>query len=146
MYLPQISVSRSSTPDTDSHSRIVTTATVHHQVDSASPSITSDRHAHPGDRQPISDLVTCRGGGDSSSDRQTTGMSRTGSGSSLSNTNRGRSLRFFFLICMFYQLLRVQHSCSSIQSWGSVLPSIVETRDQNCPLLLSKWNLAYLCA
>ena len=27
---------------------------------------------------------------------------------------------------MFYQLLRVQHSCSSTQSWGSVLPSIVE--------------------
>ena len=34
--------------------------------------------------------------------------------------------------CMFYQLLRVQHSCSSTQSWGSVLPSIGETRDQNC--------------
>ena len=29
--------------------------------------------------------------------------------------------------CMFYQLLRVQHSCSSTQSLGSVLPS-VETR------------------
>ena len=39
--------------------------------------------------------------------------------------------RFFdFCNCMFYQLLRVQHSCSSTQSWGSVLPSIVETRDQ----------------
>ena len=36
---------------------------------------------------------------------------------------------FFFFNCMFYQLLRVQlHSCSSTQSWGSVLPSIVETR------------------
>ena len=34
---------------------------------------------------------------------------------------------FFFFNCMFYQLLRVQHSCSSTQSWGSVLPSIVET-------------------
>ena len=35
-----------------------------------------------------------------------------------------------FFNCMFYQLLRVQHSCSSTQSWGSVLPSIVrrETR------------------
>ena len=32
----------------------------------------------------------------------------------------------FFLNCMFYQLLHVQHSCSSTQSWGSVLPSIVE--------------------
>ena len=31
---------------------------------------------------------------------------------------------FFFFNCMFYQLLRVQHSCSSTQSWGSVLPSI----------------------
>ena len=29
----------------------------------------------------------------------------------------------FFFNCMFYQLLRVQHSCSSTQSWGSVLPS-----------------------
>ena len=28
---------------------------------------------------------------------------------------------------MFYQLLHVQHSCSSTQSWGSVLSSIVET-------------------
>ena len=31
----------------------------------------------------------------------------------------------FFFNCMFYQLLRVQHDCSSTQSWGSVLPSIV---------------------
>ena len=38
---------------------------------------------------------------------------------------------FFFFNCMFYQLLRVQHSCTSTQSSGSVLPSIVETRDQN---------------
>ena len=31
-----------------------------------------------------------------------------------------------FFNCMFYQLLRVQlHSCSSTQSWGSGLPSIV---------------------
>ena len=45
-------------------------------------------------------------------------------------------LFFFFFNCMFYQLLRVQHNCSSTQSLGSVLPSIVETRDQNsrgCP-------------
>ena len=37
----------------------------------------------------------------------------------------------YFFTCMFYQLLRVQYSCSSTQSWGSVLPSIVEMRDQN---------------
>ena len=50
---------------------------------------------------------------------------------------------------MFYQLLRVLHSSSSTQSWGSVLPSIVETRDQNsrgCPLLFSKRNLGSFCA
>ena len=48
--------------------------------------------------------------------------------------------------CMFYQLLCVQHSCSSTQSWGSVLPSIAETRDQNsrgCPLLYSKRTLGF---
>ena len=51
--------------------------------------------------------------------------------------------------CMFYQLLRVQHSCSSTQSWGSVLPSIVETRDQNsrgCPRFFSNRNLGSFCA
>ena len=45
---------------------------------------------------------------------------------------------FFFFICMFYQVLGVPHSSSSTPTWGSVLPSIVETRDQNsqgCPLL-----------
>ena len=42
---------------------------------------------------------------------------------------RGLDRLSAFLNCMFYQLLRVQHSCSSTQSWGSVLPSIVETRD-----------------
>ena len=54
----------------------------------------------------------------------------------------------FFLNCMFYQLLRVQHSCSSTQSWGSIQPSIVETRDQNsrgCPLLFSNRNLGSFC-
>ena len=43
-----------------------------------------------------------------------------------------------FFNSMFYKILCVKHSCSSIQSWGSVLPSIVEKRDQNswgCPLL-----------
>ena len=49
----------------------------------------------------------------------------------------GRLAVFVFFNCMFYQLLCVQlHSCSSTQSWGSVLPSIVEKRDQNswgCP-------------
>ena len=56
---------------------------------------------------------------------------------------------FFFFNCMFYQLLHVQHSCSSTQSRGSVLPSIVETRDQNsrgCPLLFSNRNLGSFCA
>ena len=38
---------------------------------------------------------------------------------------------------MFYQLLCVPHSSSSTQSWGSVLPSIVEKRDQNLPPSLS---------
>ncbi len=59
------------------------------------------------------------------------------------------SLSHFFFNCMFYQLLRVQHSCSSTQSWSSVLPSIVETRDQNsqgCPLLFSNRNLGSFCA
>ena len=58
-------------------------------------------------------------------------------------------LFFFFFNCIFYQLLHVQHSCSSTQSWGSVLPSIVETRDQNsrgCPLLFSNRNLGSFCA
>ena len=56
---------------------------------------------------------------------------------------------FVLFNCMFYQLLRVQHSCSFTQSWGSVLPSIVETRDQNswgCPLLFSNRNLGSFCA
>ena len=56
---------------------------------------------------------------------------------------------YFSSNCMFYQLLRVQHSCSSTQSWGSVLPSIVETRDQNprgCPLFFSNRNLGPFCA
>ena len=43
------------------------------------------------------------------------------------------SMDSFFFNCMFYQLLRVQHSCSSTQPWGSVLPSIVETIDQSSP-------------
>ena len=54
-----------------------------------------------------------------------------------------------FIFFKLYVLLRVQHSCSSIQSWGSVLPSIVETRDQNsrgCPLLFSNRNLGSFCA
>ena len=51
---------------------------------------------------------------------------------------------FFFFNCMFYEYLLVQHSCSSIQSRGSELPSIVMTRDQNsrgCPLLFLNRNL-----
>ena len=53
---------------------------------------------------------------------------------------------------MFNMIVRaicVQHSFSSTQSWGSVLPSIAETRDQNsrgCPLLFSKRTLgSFLC-
>ena len=61
----------------------------------------------------------------------------------------GKQFYFFPFNCMFYQLLRVQlHSCSSTQSWGSVLPSIVETRDQNsrgCPLLFSNRDLGSFC-
>ena len=52
-------------------------------------------------------------------------------------------------ICMFYQVLGVPHSSSSTPTWGSVLPSIVETRDQNsrgCPLLFSNRNLGSFCA
>ena len=68
----------------------------------------------------------------------------------LATTNLLFPTNFFFLFnCMFYQLLRVQHSCSSTQSWGSVLPSIVETRDQNtrgCPLLFLNRNLGSFCA
>ena len=47
----------------------------------------------------------------------------------------------FFLKLYILQLLRVQHNCSFTPSWGSLLPSIAETRDQNswgCPLLFSK--------
>ena len=51
---------------------------------------------------------------------------------------------------MFYQLLRVLHSSSSTQFWGSVLPSIVKTKDQNsqgCPLLeiAGKWSILSQC-
>ena len=56
---------------------------------------------------------------------------------------------FLFFVCLFYHFLRVPHSSSSTESWGSVLPSIVETRDQNsrgCPLLFSNRNLgSFLC-
>ena len=48
-------------------------------------------------------------------------------------------LSFYFYNCMFYQLLCVQHRCSSTQSLDSELPSVVEMRDQNsrgCPLSL----------
>ena len=56
---------------------------------------------------------------------------------------------FGFFFGMFYQFLCVPHSRSSTQSWGSVLPSIVEMRDQNslgCPLLFLNRNLgSFLC-
>ena len=67
---------------------------------------------------------------------------------SSSNLLRDKACLVFFN-CMFYQLLGVQHGCSSTWSWGSVQPSIVETRDQNslgCPLLFMNWNLGTLCA
>ena len=51
----------------------------------------------------------------------------------------------FFFNCMFYQLLSVLHSSSSTQSWGSVLPSIVEMRDQYSPSLSNR-NLGSFCA
>ena len=45
---------------------------------------------------------------------------------------------FLFLFnYMFYQLLCVQHSCTSTQSWSSVIPSIVETRDESSRI----WDL-----
>ena len=50
------------------------------------------------------------------------------------------------LICIFFH---VWHSCSSTQSWGRVLPSIVEKRDKNsqgCPLLFSNSYLGSFCA
>ena len=64
---------------------------------------------------------------------------------------RDRSLFFifYFFFGMFYQVLGVPHSSSSTPTWGSVLPSIAETRDQNsrgCPLLFSKRNLGSFCA
>ena len=61
----------------------------------------------------------------------------------------GATIMYFFFTCMFYQLHGVQHSCSSTQSWGNVLQSIVETRDQNsrgCPLLFSNMILGSFCA
>ena len=63
----------------------------------------------------------------------------------------GSPFFFFFLSLnlMFYLLVHVQHSCSSTQSWGSVLPSIVEMKDKNtwgCPLLFSNRNLESFCA
>ena len=54
-----------------------------------------------------------------------------------------------FFLGMFYPLLCVPHSSASTQSWSSVLPSIVETRDQNsrgCPLLFLNRNLGSFCA
>ena len=56
---------------------------------------------------------------------------------------------FFISNFMFYQLLHVRYSCCSTQSWSSVLPSIVETRDEisgGCPLLFLHRNLGSVCA
>ena len=76
-----------------------------------------------------------------------TGVGKRGHG----DGKMGGEVREFFVFfnCMFYQLLCVQHSRSSTQSLDSVLPSIVETRDQNsrgCPLLFSYRNLGSFCA
>ena len=71
---------------------------------------------------------------------------------SIDDTTTQQRVSFHVLVChfriyflfMFYQLLRVQHSSSSTQSRGSVLPSIVKMRDQNsqgCPLLFLNRNL-----
>ena len=64
-------------------------------------------------------------------------------------TGRGaashQQLVFFYMY--FYQVLRVLHCCSSTQSWGSVLPSIVEMRYHNsrdCPQLFL--NRGLFCA
>ena len=52
-----------------------------------------------------------------------------------------------FFIFMFCQLLRVQHSCSSIQSWGSVLLLRRETRiPRVSPFHFSNRNLGSFCA
>ena len=60
-------------------------------------------------------------------------------------TQLNDEIYFFLLNCMLYQLLCVPHSSSSTQSWGSVLPSIVEMRDQNSLLFLNR-NLGSFCA
>ena len=52
-------------------------------------------------------------------------------GTDLGMLGVGHRISSFFFNCMFYHILCVQHSCSSTQSWGSVLPCFVETRDQN---------------
>ena len=57
--------------------------------------------------------------------------------------------KFEYFNCMFYQLLHVQQSCSFTQFWDGVLPSIVETRDQNSwgrLLLFLNRNLVSFCA
>ena len=61
---------------------------------------------------------------------------------------RERVYLIFLCVCMFYQLLRVPHGSSSTQPSGSVLPSIVETRDQNSRgcLLFPNRNLGSFCA
>ena len=62
---------------------------------------------------------------------------------------KGADAKVFLFNCMFYQLLHVQNSCSSTQSWASVLSSIVEKRGQDsrgCPLLFVNRNLGSVWA
>ena len=40
-------------------------------------------------------------------------------------------------------VLRVQHSSTSTQSWGSVLPSIVEKRDWGYPLFMRRGQKSF---
>ena len=54
-----------------------------------------------------------------------------------------------FFVFFLYVLPGVPHGSSSTPTWGSVLSSIVETRDQSsrgCPLLFSNRNLGSFCA
>ena len=60
----------------------------------------------------------------------------------------GGALRFVFPFFLLYVLpVTLRYRCSSTQSWGSVLLSIVETRDKNLrgnPLFLSYKRLRRL--
>ena len=61
----------------------------------------------------------------------------------------GGALWFEFPFLPLYVLpVTLRYRCSSTQSWGSVLLSIVETRDKNLrgnPLFLSYKNMGSIC-